>query len=158
MTIFIAIGGIGLVLLAASMLIGEAFEVGDGVLSGTGLGVGAVVFGAVGVITTANNLPSAVTYVGSAIAGVLAVVVVQVLVKRLQSTEDGLPVSLVGTTGVAKTDITPERGEVFLDAAQELERRMAWSRSPIPEGSRIVVVQQQGSRVEVTLDTPATEA
>lgn len=158
MTIFIAIGGIGLVLLAASMLIGEAFEVGDGLLSGTGLGVGAVVFGAVGVITTANDLPNAVTYLGSAVAGVLAIVVVQVLVKRLQSTEDGLPVSLVGTTGVAKTDITPERGEVFLDAAQELERRMAWSRSPIPEGSRIVVVQQQGSRVEVTLDTPATEA
>ncbi len=158
MTIFIAIGGIGLLLLAVSMLVGEAFEVGDGVLSGTGLGVGAVVFGAVGVITTANNLPSAVTYVGSAIAGVLAVVVVQVLVRRLQSTEDGQPISLVGTTGVAKTDITAERGEVFLDAAQEIERRMAWSRTPIPEGSRIVVVQQSGSRVEVTLDTPTDGA
>ena len=120
--------------------------------------MGAVVFGAVGVITTANNLPSAVTYVGSAIAGVLAVVVVQVLVTRLQSTEDGLPISLVGTTGVAKTDITAERGEVFLDAAQEIERRMAWSRTPIPEGSRIVVVQQSGSRVEVTLDTPTDGA
>ena len=43
-------------------------------------------------------------------------------------------------------------------AAQEIERRMAWSRTPIPEGSRIVVVQQSGSRVEVTLDAAPTDA
>lgn len=153
MTVFIIIGAVGLLLTLASMLLGEFIELGDGMLSGTGLGVGATVFGAIGVITTANDLSQGVVYLGSSAAGVVAIIGVQALVRRLQATEDGQPVSLVGTTGVAKTDITAERGEVFLDAAQEIERRMAWSRTPIAEGSRIVVVQQSGSRVEVAADT-----
>ncbi|MGO1317937.1 MAG: NfeD family protein [Cellulomonadaceae bacterium] len=155
MLTFTVIGGIGLVLVLLSLLVGEIFEVGDGALSGTGLGVGAIVFGAVGAITTVNGLGQVWTYVGSAVIAVVVMVVVQVMIKRLHDSEDGLPISLDGVTGVAMTDITPARGEVSLDAPQEVERRMAWSDAPIPEGSRIVVLKQSGSRVHVAAAAPA---
>lgn len=156
MTVFIIIGAIGLLLVVGSMLLGEFIELGDGALSSTGLGVGAIVFGAIGIMTTANDLPTALVYGGSAVAGVAAVWLSQFAIKRLQATEDGQPLQLVGMTGVAKSDVTPQRGEVFLDAPQEIERRMAWSDALIPEGTRIVVVAQEGSRVKVTPGDSAT--
>jgi len=149
MTIFIIIGAIGLLLVVGSMLLGELVELGDGTLSSTGLGVGGIVFGAIGMMTTANDLPTWLVYGGSAVAGVVAVWLAQVAIRRLQATEDGRPLSLVGMTGVARSDITSQRGEVFLDAPQEVERRMAWSDTPVAEGARIVVVAQEGSRVKV---------
>lgn len=158
MTVFIIIGVVGLLLVVASMLLGEFIEFGDGALSSTGLGVGAIVFGAIGMMTTANNLPTALVYGGSAVAGLLAVWLSQVAIARLQATEDGQPLTLVGMTGVAKSDVTPQRGEVFLDAPQEIERRMAWSDAPIAEGTRIVVIAQEGSRVKVAAGDGAPTA
>ncbi|QIK82259.1 NfeD family protein [Sanguibacter sp. HDW7] len=149
MTVFVIIGVVGLLLVIGSMLLGEFIELGDGALSSTGLGVGAIVFGAIGIMTTANDLPTGLVYGGSAVAGIAAVWLSQLAIKRLQATEDGQPLKLVGMTGVAKSDITTQRGEVFLDTPQEIERRMAWSDAPIAEGSRIVVVAQEGSRVKV---------
>lgn len=149
MMVFAVIGAVGLVLVLISLLVGELFEIGDGALSGTGLGVGAIVFGAVGAITTANDLPTMWTYIGSGAIAIAVMVLIQVMIRRLHATEDGLPIPLEGVTGVAMTDITPARGEVSLDAPQEVERRMAWSDAPIPEGSRIVVLKQSGSRVHV---------
>lgn len=150
MTVFVIIGVVGLLLVIGSMLLGEFIDFGDGILSSTGMGVGAIVFGAIGIMTTANDLPTWLVYGGSALAGILALWLAQVAITRIQSTEDGQPVQLVGMTGVAKSDITPQRGEVFLDSPQEIERRMAWSDSPIAEGTRIVVVAHEGSRVKVT--------
>ena len=130
MIIFLIIGAIGLLLVVVSMVLGELVDFGDGTLSGTSLGVGGIIFGASGVITTANNLHVTLTYVLSAVAAIIVIVGVQMLNKR----------------------ITPTHGEVFLDAPSELERRMAWSDAPIAQGARIVVLTQAGSRVHVVTD------
>jgi membrane-bound ClpP family serine protease len=149
MIVFLVIGIAALALLLLSLLVGEIVDLGDGTLSGTSLGVGGVVFGSVGVIVTANGLPTWVAYVGSLVVAVVVVLVVQRLVTHLRDSEDGTPVSLVGVQGTATTAIDPSRGEVSLDAAHELERRLAWSEEPIPEGARVVVLEQSGSKVRV---------
>jgi membrane-bound ClpP family serine protease len=149
MLAFIVIGLAGLALLLVSLLVGEVVDLGDGALSGTSLGVGGVVFGAVGVLVTANDLPTWLAYVGSLVVAVVVVLLVQRVVTHLRETEDGVAVSLVGVQGTATTAIDPARGEVSLDAAHELERRLAWSDEPIPEGARVVVLEQSGSRVRV---------
>lgn len=158
MLTFVIIGAVGLLLVAGSLVLGELFEVGDGALSGTSLGVGAIVFGSVGAIVISNDLPLWAAYVGSVVVAVLVVVVVQLFIKRLRDTEDGQPVSLVGVQGVVTSDITGGRGEVSLDS--ELERRLAWADALVPEGTRIVVVEQSGSRVRVqrASSTPTTDA
>ena len=56
MTTFIIIGAIGLLVLLVALPLGDVFDVGDGALSGTSLGAGAVAFGAIGTIVTANGL------------------------------------------------------------------------------------------------------
>jgi membrane-bound ClpP family serine protease len=154
MIAFIVIGIAGLALLLLSLLVGEIVDLGDGAVSGTTLGVGGVVFGAVGVIVASNDLPSWLAYVGSLVVALVVMVLVQLLVKNLRASEDGVPVSLVGVQGTATTAIDPARGEVSLDAAHELERRLAWSDEPIPEGARVVVLEQSGSRVRVQRHYP----
>ena len=66
MTVFLVIGGIGLVVLLASLVFGdifESFDIGEGGFSGIAAGVGAVVFGASGVIALASDLPVVWAYV-----------------------------------------------------------------------------------------------
>lgn len=149
MLVFVLIGAAGLVLLLLSLVVGELLDVGDGALSGTSLGVGAVVFGAVGAIVTVNELPVGIAYAASAVVGLLAVGVAQLMIRRLSATEDNANVSLVGVQGTAVTDITQSSGEVSLDAVSELERRLAWSLEPIAEGTRVVVLEHQPNSVRV---------
>ncbi|MBX9245346.1 NfeD family protein [Actinotalea ferrariae] len=151
MVIFIVIGGLGLLLLLVALPLGDVFELGDGALSGTSLGAGALAFGAIGAIVTANGLPTGWAYVASAVFAVLTVVGVQALIKRLKATEDGQPRTLTGVQGVVTSTVAPGRGgEVSLDDVRELERRLAWADVEIPEGTRIVVVEQSGGRVKVS--------
>ncbi len=154
MLVFVLIGAAGMVLLLLSLIIGELVELGDGAVSSTSLGVGGVVFGAVGTIVVANEGPVWVAYVASVVVGLLAVVLAQALVRRLSATEDGITTSLVGVHGTATTDITPTSGEVTLDAATELERRLARSDDHIPSGARVVVLEHSGSTVRVGLHEP----
>ncbi|MCK0117584.1 hypothetical protein MWU57_11125 [Isoptericola sp. S6320L] len=149
MLVFVLIGAAGLVLLLLSLVVGELLDLGDGALSGTSLGVGAVVFGAVGAIVTVNELSVWVAYAASAVVGLLAAGVAQLMIRRLSATEDNANVSLVGVQGTAVTDITQAAGEVSLDAVSELERRLAWSLEPIAEGTRIVVLEHQPNSVRV---------
>lgn len=155
MLTFMIIGGIGLLLLLVALPLGDVFDLGDGVLSGTSLGAGAVAFGAIGAIVTANGLATAWAYVASAVFGALTVWGVQKAVARLRETEDGKPFSLIGATGLVTGTITTAGGEVSLDDARELERRLAWADVEIPTGARIVVVDQSGSRVKVEPQGPA---
>ena len=149
MLVFVLIGAAGMVLLLVSLLVGELVDLGDGSLSGTSLGVGAVVFGAVGTIVVANGLDAWIAYVASAVVGVLAILLAQMLVRRLASSDDGVAISLVGAHGTAMTDLTPMSGEVSLDVPTELERRLARSDQPIAAGSRVVVLEHSGSTVRV---------
>ncbi|CAM3453136.1 NfeD family protein [Isoptericola cucumis] len=149
MLVFVLIGAAGMVLLLLSLVVGELVDLGDGAVSGTSLGVGAVVFGAVGTIVVANGGQAWLAYVASAVVGVLGVVAAQAMIRRLAATEDGTTTSLVGVHGTATTDITPTSGEVTLDAATELERRLARSDDHIPSGARVVVLEHSGSTVRV---------
>lgn len=149
MITFAIIGGVGLLLLLVSFVVDDLFDLGDGAVSGTSLGAGAVAFGALGAIVTANGLPTAWAYVASFVFGVLTLFGVQAMIRRLKETEDGKPVILVGVAGVVTSTVTPGGGEVSLDDPRELERRLAWSDSEVPVGSRIVVLEQSGSRVKV---------
>lgn len=158
MTTFIIIGSIGLLVLLVALPLDDVFDVGDGALSGTSLGAGGVAFGAIGAIVTANGLPTVWAYVASAAFGLLTVVGVQMLIGRLRESEDGQPRVLTGVAGTVTSTITPSGGEVSLDDPQELERRLAWADVEIASGTRIVVVEQSGSRVKVEPAHPTPPA
>ena len=152
---FLIVGGVGLVVLLISLIVGDIFDaldVGDGAISGTALGVAAVVFGASGVLTTQAGLDTVWAYVLAAVLAVLAYLVAMLFVKRLTKSSDGVPQSAVGLTGVTRSAISPAGGEVSLDGPAEIERRLAYSDEPIPEGVRIRVVEHSGTRVKVVAE------
>ncbi|PVU82901.1 hypothetical protein DDP54_07665 [Cellulomonas sp. WB94] len=152
MTVFMILGGLGLVLLLLSLVVGEVFEeigFGDGGLSGSSIGIGAVVFGASGVIALSNGLGTGWAY-GIAIAfAVVAAGVAQAVITRLARSEDPPPPPLEGAFGVATATTGPEGGEVRLEGVRDLENRLAWSDERIEAGTRVVVLAVSGSRVHV---------
>lgn len=149
MLTFILVGSLGLVVLVLSTLLGEFLDLADGAISGTGLGAGLTVFGAVGLITYRGDGSLLWPVIWSAIAGLAIMIILQMSITRLKSSEDGVRTSVVGFEGVATTDINAARGEVSLDHPSELERRLAWSNTPISQGTRVVVKDHTGSRVRV---------
>lgn len=155
MIVFVVVGLVGLAVLILSLTVGDLVDVGDGLLSGTSLGVGGVVFGAVGAIGDANGLAPWIAYVASGVVGLAAIGLAQLVISRLSASESGVTGSLVGVEGTATTHITTSSGEVSLDDAHELERRLAWADEPIPEGARVVVLEHAGSRVRVQRLAPA---
>lgn len=149
---FLIVGGIGVVLVLISLLLGDIFDsldVGDGLLSATSLGVAAIVFGASGTLTLGAGLELVWAYVLSIVLALAAYVLSALLVRNLSRSSDGVPVTAVGLGGVARSDIGPAGGEVSLDGAHEVERRLAYSTESIPEGARVRVVDQSGVRVKV---------
>lgn len=152
MTVFLVVGGIGLVVLLASLIFGDvfdAFDVGEGGFSGIAAGVGAVVFGASGVIALSQDLDVVWAYVIGVGFAALAAFVAQRLVKQLSDTEDAPPPPLDGAFGVTTATTGPGGGEVRLEGVRDLEARLAWADDEIPAGTRIVVVGVSGSRVHV---------
>ncbi|GAA5196116.1 NfeD family protein [Microbacterium jejuense] len=152
---FLIVGGVGLAVLLISLLIGDIFDhfdIGDGAISGTALGIAAVVFGASGVITYTSGLATVWAYVLAAVLAVLAYLVAVLFVKRLTRSSDGAPTTALGLSGVSRSDITPSGGEVSLDGPGEVERRLAYSDAPIPEGVRIRVIEHAGTRVKVVAE------
>lgn len=149
MLVFIIIGLLGLALAVASLVLGDFIDLVDGALSGTSLGAGGMLFGATGMVVLSSGLEPWVAYPAGLVVGVLVIVLVNVLLKRLKAGDDGTPVSLVGTQGSVTSDVDRGHGEVSLDAATELETRLAFSDEPIDQGTRIVVVEQHGARVKV---------
>jgi len=152
---FLIVGGVGLAVLLISLLIGDIFdhfEIGDGAISGTALGVAAVVFGASGVITYTAGLDTVWAYVLAAVLAALAYLLAVLFVKRLTKSSDGVPTSALGLSGVSRSDISPAGGEVSLDGPGEVERRLAYSDAPIAEGVRVRVIEHSGTRVKVVAE------
>lgn len=152
---FLIVGGVGLAVLLISLIVGDIFdhfEIGEGAISGTALGVAAVVFGASGVLTSTSGLDTVWAYVLAAVLAVLAYLIAVFFVKRLTKSSDGVPLSAIGLTGVSRSDISPAGGEVSLDGPGEVERRLAYSDEPIPEGVRIRVIDHSGTRVKVVAE------
>jgi membrane protein implicated in regulation of membrane protease activity len=149
MLVFIIIGLLGLALAVASLVLGDFIDLVDGALSGTSLGAGAMLFGATGMVVLSSGLEPWVAYPAGLVVGLQVIVLVNVLLKRLKAGDDGTPVSLVGAQGSVTSGVDRGHGEVSLDAATELETRLAFSDEPIEQGTRIVVVEQHGARVKV---------
>ena len=152
---FLVVGGLGLVLLVISLVIGDVldhFEFGDGLVSGTSLGVGLTVFGAAGALTVGAGLDLVWAYVLAAVLAVAAYVASVAFVRSLARSSDGVPASALGLSGVATATITTSGGEVSLDGPGELERRLAYADSAIAEGSRVRVIEHSGSRVKVVAE------
>ncbi|MFT3797563.1 NfeD family protein [Microbacterium sp.] len=155
MTPFLIVGGIGLVLLLISLLLGDIFdhfEIGDGAISGTSLGIAGVVFGAAGALTTQAGLDPIWAYVAAAVGAIAAYLIALFVIKRLSASSDGVPASAVGLTGVSTSPISPAGGEVSLDGPGEIERRLAYADEPIAQGVRIRVIEHSGTRVKVVAD------
>lgn len=149
MVTFFIVGGVGLLMLLVSLVLDDLLDLGDGPVSGTSLGAGLVAFGALGSIVKANGLETVWAYAAAAVFGALVIWGVQAVVTRLKESEDGAPRVLVGVQGTVTATIRGGAGEVSLDDPRELERRLAWADEPIEEGTRIVVLEQSGSRVKV---------
>lgn len=152
---FLIVGGVGLALLLVSLILGDVFdhfEIGDGAVSGTALAVGLVVFGAAGTLTASFGLGLGWAYALAAVLAIVAYVLSVLVVRNLTRSSDGAPVSTIGFTGTARSDISASGGEVSLDAPGEVERRMAFSDEPIAEGTRIRVVEHSGTRVKVVAE------
>lgn len=153
MTVFLVIGAVGLVVLLASLFFGdvlESFDIGQGGVSGIGVGAGAVVFGASGVLVLSQDLPLVWAYVIAVALAALAVVVAQLVIRNLAATEDAPPPPLEGAFGVTTATTGPGGGEVRLEGVRDLESRLAWADEEIGAGTRVVVVAVSGSRVRVT--------
>ncbi len=152
---FLIVGGVGLAVLLISLLVGDIFdqfEIGEGAISGTALGIAAVVFGAAGVLTTQAGLDTVWAYVLALVFAIVAYLVALVIVKKLTNSSDGVPASAVGLTGVSTSPISPAGGEVSLDGPGEIERRLAFSDESIEPGRRIRVVEHSGTRVKVVAE------
>ncbi|MBL0886079.1 NfeD family protein [Myceligenerans indicum] len=147
MLVFIVLGIVGLALGLLSVALGDLFELGDGALSGTSLGAGLLLFGATGAVVTSSGLPVVATYPIAAAIGLGVILLVNLLLKRLRQSDDATPRSIVGQQGAVTSEVSPAHGEVSLD--NELETRMAFADMPLPQGTRIAVVEQHGSRVKV---------
>jgi len=155
LTPFLIIGGIGLLVLLISLIAGDIFDhfdVGDGALSGTALGIAAVVFGASGALVLSTGLEVVWAYVLAAVLAIVAYLLAALFVRRLTRSSDGVPTSAVGLTGVSRSPISTTGGEVSLDGPHEIERRLAFSDEPIAEGVRIRVVEHSGTRVKVVAE------
>lgn len=150
LTIFLVVGGLGVVLLLVSLVVGDHLEgIGDGALSGTALGIAAVLFGGAGVATSAAELPTWSAYIVAVAAAAVSYFSVRGITRKLVGSSDGGPIDVTGLRGIATASITVEGGEVSLDGPREVERRLAYSEEPIPAGTRIRVVEMAGTRVKV---------
>ena len=152
---FLIVGGVGLAVLLLSLIVGDIFdhfEIGDGAISGTALGIAAVVFGASGVLTYTSGLDTVWAYVLAAVLAILAYLVAVFFVRRLTKSSDGAPATAVGLSGVTRSTVSPAGGEVSLDGPQEVERRLAYADDTIPEGTRIRVIEHSGTRVKVVAE------
>nr|WP_198425655.1 NfeD family protein [Microbacterium ureisolvens] len=152
---FLIVGGVGLAVLLISLIVGDIFDhfdIGDGAISGTALGIAAVVFGASGALITTNGLDTIWAYVLAAVLAIVAYVIAVVFVKRLTKSSDGVPASALGLSGVTRSTISPAGGEVSLDGPHEVERRLAYADETIAEGVRVRVVEHSGTRVKVVAE------
>ncbi|GAA0964274.1 hypothetical protein [Frigoribacterium faeni] len=161
MVTFIVVGSVGLVVLLLSIVVGDlldVFDIGDGLVSGVAVGAALAIFGLAGVVTLQSGRPAGWTYAIAVGMALVALVAIQLLVRRVTRRETGGHWSPVGFVGTATETTTATGGEVRLDDTRELERRLAFSVERIERGQRIRVVAETGPRVQVVRDDGETTA
>lgn len=165
MVVFLVIGGIGLALLLATLLLGDIIDgVFDGVggewFSGAGLAGFVGAFGFVGALVVSATDNPGLGIVGGLVAGVLIGLGAAWVTSRLRDENDGSTVrsgSLVGHRGTVSTDI-PEvgHGVVSLVVHGHITRLNARADRPLPAGTPIRIVDvTSATSVRVTQDLGA---
>ena len=81
---FIIVGGVGLLVVLISLVFGELFDLLDGAISATALGSAFTVFGAVGAIVFANDLPLWLSSVIAIAVGLAVLLAVQLLIRSFR--------------------------------------------------------------------------
>ena len=165
MTVFLAIAGVGVLILALGMVfdgfdevghIADVFDVTDGLLSITAIGTGLTILGAAGITTTLAGLPPSGAIPVAVALGIAAWVGVARVIRALRKASKPVPHDPVGLTGVTTRATTSDIGEVTLDHHREVNKRLARTAAGtprIPAGTRIVVTDLDGETVIVAPDT-----
>lgn len=153
MITFAILGAVGVIGLLLSLLVGDLLDALDfegAGFSSTAMFVFLTVFGSVGFIGLSNGWDLTAAILASFVTGLLLSLLSQKIINRLADSSDGdAKLDATELQGIATATVTRHGGEVRLDGAQELESRLAWADEVIPAGTRVVVVEQSGSRVRV---------
>lgn len=175
MIFYLAVAGLGLVLLVASIVFGELFDfidvdIGDadgGPISGTVIAAGMAAFGAAGALASYYGwgvlLSAAVAVTAALSIGALSAWALASLYKQTGTTETSLNV-LAGRLGEVTTAISGTGvGEVTVTGVDTTIQRLARSANgqPIARGSIVRVVDVMGSTLVVEstrADTAAATA
>lgn len=163
-TTFLVIGGVGVVVLALSVLIGDLFHFGHPDAAGP-FSVPAIA-GFIGAFGFAGAIVGAATGTDSllvpVVAGVVAAVPTAWLATRLARAAmnmrtDATPTQqdMIGTTGVIVTPITGKGfGEVRISLGGQPVKLSARADKPIPLGARVFVVEATSSTSVIVEETP----
>lgn len=152
--IYTIVALVGLTLLLLSLFVDflDFMDLFDGLVSGAGLGAGAMFFGGAGILITPSGLPDFAVALLSLLVGVLALLAISKVTVSLSQSRDELPDSSLYRRGTVHSPVDATNGQVALDGESSL--RAAWSETPLPEGTYIYVVLEQGSRVKVARVNP----
>jgi membrane protein implicated in regulation of membrane protease activity len=164
--LFLIIGGLGVLLLAVSLLLGDLFHVdvdhpdAGGVFSLPAIAgfIGAFGFGAA--IVSALGVPGGATV--AVLGGVVAALPTAWFATRLarmamNMRTDGTPTQrdMIGTTGVVVTPITVNGfGEVRISLGGQPVKLTARADRPIALGTRVLVVEATSSTSVIVEETP----
>ncbi|WP_432833480.1 NfeD family protein [Dactylosporangium sp. CA-092794] len=163
-TTFLVIGGLGVVVLALSVLVGDLFHFGHPDAAGA-FSVPAVA-GFIGAFGFAGAAAAALTGGGGllvpVVAGVVAALPTAWLATRLarmaiNMRTDATPTQhdMIGTTGVIVTAITGSGyGEVRISLGGQPVKLSARSDRPIPLGARVLVIEATSSTSVIVEETP----
>ncbi|WP_238009596.1 NfeD family protein [Dactylosporangium sp. AC04546] len=161
-TTFLVIGGVGIVVLALSLLIGDVFHLGHPDAAGpfsipavAGF-IGAFGFSAaiVAGFTDSKSLPA---LVGAIAALPTAWLATRFARMAINMRTDATPTQqdMVGTTGVVVTPITEGGyGEVRVSLGGQPVKLSARAEKPIPLGARIFVIEATSSTSVIVEETP----
>ncbi|GAA2587328.1 hypothetical protein GCM10010399_16620 [Dactylosporangium fulvum] len=161
-TTFLVIGGIGVAVLAVSVLIGDLFHIGHPDAAGP-FSLPAVA-GFIGAFGFAAAIVAAVTdsKVAPVVVGAVAAVPTAWLATKLarmamNMRTDATPTQqdMIGTTGVVVTPITPNGfGEIRISLGGQPVKLSARADKPIPLGARVFVIEATSSTSVIVEETP----
>jgi len=166
---FLAVGGVGLLVLLVALLVGEIGEFGsadaDGPFSLPAIAafVGGIGFGGAAVTALLPALPGAVTGLLAVLGGLVVALPLAAGAIRLSSALRDMPTEptltssrLLGAQGVVVSGVPAGGlGEVRLDVAGQHLKYSASSEVPLPAGTPVYVVDTPSpTRVEVVSTAP----
>jgi len=164
-TVFLVIGGVGVAVLALSLLVGDLLHLGhpdaDGPFSLPAVAGFVGAFGFIGAVGASLPLPGSPAVAGSALGLVAAVPTAWFAVRlaraAAQMRSDATPTrsDLVGTVGVVVSPIPDSGyGQVRVRLGGQPVQLNARSDRPLPSGARILVVLAPSDTSVVVEETP----